>query len=158
MTCADPLSALPPQIRVVAVAIVDGGRLLVLRKRSGGALILPGGKPSAGESEVETLEREIWEELRCQITALEPFGEFTAPAAHEDEADVHCTVYLGRLVGTPTPSGEIVDHRWVPLERTAGLAALHRQLNPALQARAAAGRALSAAGGRSARHSQPEEA
>jgi 8-oxo-dGTP diphosphatase len=122
------------EIRVVAAAIVEDCRLLVVRKRSGGLMILPGGKPHVGESELDTVQREIWEELRCGITALTPFGQFTAPAAHEDEASVCCSVYLGSLVGSPTPSGEIPEHRWVPLENTTGMAALHAQLNPQLEA------------------------
>jgi 8-oxo-dGTP pyrophosphatase MutT (NUDIX family) len=74
-----------PKIRVIAAAIVRDARVLLVRKSSGRTFMLPGGKPEPGESEPETLRREIHEELGCDIDNLERFGQFLDVAA--DQAD-----------------------------------------------------------------------
>jgi|ERR1035438_825003 8-oxo-dGTP pyrophosphatase MutT (NUDIX family) len=61
----------PPKIRVTAAAIVRDARVLLVRKSSGPTFIPPGGKPEPGESEPETLRREIHEELGCDIDNLD---------------------------------------------------------------------------------------
>lgn len=51
-------------LRVVAAAVVDRGRLLVVSKQAApDVFYLPGGKPEAGEEPEETLARELAEEL-----------------------------------------------------------------------------------------------
>ncbi len=50
------------------------GRLLVIRKRRGpysGRFDLPGGSPESGESEIETLARELLEETGCRLLNTE---------------------------------------------------------------------------------------
>jgi len=122
-------------INVVAVAIVRHEHLLVVRKQSGGKWILPGGKPEAGESEVETVRREVDEELSCCVFDLQPLGQFVDQAAHQSGARVWLTVYTGRLDGTPRPGGEIDRLRWSPLSQIGDLAPVHAQINPILGAR-----------------------
>ncbi len=70
-------------IRVVAGAIVDGGRLLVARRRAGtgsatasegGRWELPGGKVQPAETDEEALERELLEELGLRTAVYERIG------------------------------------------------------------------------------------
>jgi 8-oxo-dGTP pyrophosphatase MutT (NUDIX family) len=126
------LPAAAGAIRVVALAVVSDDRLLVVRKRSGGAWILPGGKPEAGESETEALRREISEELSCHPVGLEPLGRFIDEAAHQPGVRVQINVYTGRLKGSPKPTNEIEQFRWAPLMETDDLAPVHAQINPVL--------------------------
>jgi 8-oxo-dGTP diphosphatase len=129
------LSPAAGDINVVAVAIVRDQRLLVVRKQSGGKWILPGGKPETGESELETVRREVEEELSCTVSDLHPLGRFVDQAAHQAGARVWLTVYTGRLNGTPRPGREIDRLRWSPLAQIGDLAPVHAQINPILAAR-----------------------
>jgi ADP-ribose pyrophosphatase len=129
------LSPAPSEIRVVAIAIVHDGRLLVVHKLSGGAWILPGGKPEPGESEIETIQREVREELSCTAVDLEPLGLFVDKAAHQDGARIRLMVYTGSLRGAPQPGREIKRLRWAPLAEIDDLAPVHAQINPVLISR-----------------------
>jgi len=64
---------------VVAAAIVDSGRVLVVRRAPGQKLAgkweFPGGKVEAGENEAEALARELREELGISGAARELVGE-----------------------------------------------------------------------------------
>lgn len=122
-------------IEVVAVAIVRAEHLLVVRKQSGGKWILPGGKPETGESEVETVYREVEEELSCAVSNLQLLGQFVDQAAHQAGSRVSMTVFTGQLDGTPRPGREIECLRWSPLAQIRDLAPVHAQINPILAAR-----------------------
>ena len=126
-------------LKVGLVAVVDG-RVLVVRKRGGRTFILPGGKPEGGETEVETLVREVREELGCEAdpASLEPLGRFRAPAADLPGRTVTVVAHLGRLLGEPVASGEIDELRWFePGRDDAGELAtsISGQVIPALVAR-----------------------
>jgi len=62
-------------MQVVAALIVNGNRLLVCRRREGGAFPLkwefPGGKVERGEGLLEALSRELREELAIEVNASE---------------------------------------------------------------------------------------
>ena len=61
------------QIRVIAAAVVDRGRLLLVSKRAApDVYFLPGGKPEPGESPLACLRRELREELGVEVRAFEP--------------------------------------------------------------------------------------
>ncbi len=122
-------------IAVVAVAVLKAGRLLMVRKRTGPDLILPGGKRKPGEHDEQAVRREVAEELGCSLYGLRSFGVFVDEAAHDPGRQVHVTVYTGELVGEPRPSREIAECHWVSLNRRRGLAPIHSQINPALKSR-----------------------
>ncbi len=96
-------------IRKIGLAVPTDGGVLLVKKRSGPSYILPGGKPEAGESAVDTLVREIDEELGCAIAldSLVFVGAFTDVAADKPDLTVTVEVYAGRLIGTPEPRAEI---------------------------------------------------
>ncbi|WP_198024935.1 MULTISPECIES: NUDIX domain-containing protein [unclassified Mesorhizobium] len=101
----------------VGLAAERNGRLLVARKRGSGIFILPGGKPEGDESDLQTLSREIHEELGCGIEKLNLRGIFTDVAAGTSDAVVVVRLYSGQLVGDPHPCSEIEELAWVDIRR-----------------------------------------
>jgi len=104
----------PHGITKVAGLIRDGDRILVVRKNVPGRteFLLPGGKPEPGESQEETLRRELAEELDVQISGIKWFGWFEDEATFE-RVPMAMDVYSVETRGTPRPSSEIVELRWI---------------------------------------------
>lgn len=103
-------------IKVVAGVVRDEkGRVLLVRKRGATAYMQPGGKPTSGECPLDTLAREIKEELGCEIDRenAEHFASAQAPAANEPGWQVEAELYSVSLLGAPSPSGEIEDLIWI---------------------------------------------
>ncbi|WP_058270274.1 (deoxy)nucleoside triphosphate pyrophosphohydrolase [Olsenella massiliensis] len=78
--CEPDERALPPDggpqtLRVVAAVIFFQGRVLAGRRGDGrlaGGWEFPGGKVEPGESDLDALQREIREELACELTDPRP--------------------------------------------------------------------------------------
>jgi 8-oxo-dGTP diphosphatase len=123
------------QLRVIAVAVVVGGRLLLVSKRAAPEMFyLPGGKPEAGESPLACVLREVREELGCSIHRPEVFLEVRARGALEG-VDMHMTVYRASLIGTPTPAAEIAALTWWPEKLVTLAPAVDLHVIPTLQRR-----------------------
>jgi 8-oxo-dGTP diphosphatase len=124
------------EILKIGLAVTDGKRVLLVKKRGGHRFILPGGKPEAGEADLETLRREIHEELGCDIepSSIQFLGSFSDVAA--DMVDVRVTVrlYRGELIGRPCAKSEIETLKWVGRSEDDGLLApsLRNQILPFL--------------------------
>ena len=105
-------------IQTVSAAILnDAGQLLLVRKRGSEILIQPGGKPEAGESPLDTLARELDEELgvgfdRSSATRL---GRFEDEAVHETGWRIRTETWLVNIIGTPSPQSEIAEMLWINL-------------------------------------------
>jgi 8-oxo-dGTP diphosphatase len=99
----------------IGLAVTDGNRVLLVKKRGGQRFILPGGKPEIGEQDLDTLRREIQEELGCDIesNSVEFVGSFTDAAADLVGVTVTVRLYKGHLIGKPSPKSEIETLRWV---------------------------------------------
>ncbi|MFG2915270.1 NUDIX domain-containing protein [Kitasatospora sp. NPDC048298] len=108
----------------------EGGRALSARSRGKGTCYLPGGKRELGESGIDTLVREIGEELRAAIAPESGtlLGVFEAQAhGHPDGfVVVRMTCYTAEFEGRPEASGEIEEavrltygdrHRTSPVDR-----------------------------------------
>src|SRR5690606_11410667 len=86
------------EIRVSALVLRWRGTMLMVRKRGTAAFMLPGGKPEPGESALETVLREVREELDLHLDPadLEELGTFTASAANEADHRVVGDVFVHR--------------------------------------------------------------
>ncbi|MFD0856270.1 NUDIX domain-containing protein [Actinomadura adrarensis] len=95
---------------------LDGGRILSTRSRGKDVYYIPGGKREAGESDLDTLVREIDEELAVSIVpdTVRHLGTFQAQAhGHANGVMVQMTCYTADHQGTPVPSSEIEEVVWL---------------------------------------------
>ncbi|MFD0339618.1 NUDIX domain-containing protein [Streptomyces sp. NPDC127117] len=110
-------TASPPEqgdsLFVIAAAVVEDGRLLVVSKKAApDVFYLPGGKPDADEETLETLARELEEELGVQLLEPRFLADIEAVAALEG-TPMKMTVFEGRLSRPPRPAAELAHMRWV---------------------------------------------
>jgi 8-oxo-dGTP pyrophosphatase MutT (NUDIX family) len=99
-------------ITVIAAALIEKGRLLVVSKTAAPSVFyLPGGKPEPGEDPERTLVRELDEELGVTPADAKLLGDFVAVAAIE-AVPLRMTVYSARLDGTPRPRAELASIGW----------------------------------------------
>ena len=108
-----------PHFEVVALAHISERKLLLVRSAGKSGFYLPGGKPEPGESELETLSREIREELDCEIdpSTVQHLTTTVAQAFGKPHG-VHVAVktFTGKLVGSPRPASEIEELRYFGLD------------------------------------------
>jgi ADP-ribose pyrophosphatase YjhB (NUDIX family) len=99
-------------ITVVAAAIVEHGRLLVVSKKAAPAVFyLPGGKPEPGEDARATLVRELHEELGARPHGVTRLADFRGIAALE-QAPMLMTVFAASLAQRPRPAAELARLAW----------------------------------------------
>jgi 8-oxo-dGTP diphosphatase len=92
------------------------GKILSTRSRGKDVYYLPGGKREAGETDLDTLVREVEEELAVVIDpgTARQVGMFRAQAhGHADGVTVQMTCYTARHRGTPAASSEIEEISWL---------------------------------------------
>ncbi|WP_031523131.1 NUDIX hydrolase [Streptomyces sp. NRRL F-5123] len=98
-------------IDTVAWVRTEGGRVLCARPRGKGVFYVPGGKREGAESDLETLVREIREELDV---VLDP-GTAAHTGTYEAGVDgglVRMACYTADYRGELTPSSEIEEIAW----------------------------------------------
>ncbi|NEP15892.1 MAG: NUDIX domain-containing protein [Leptolyngbya sp. SIO4C1] len=102
-------------LQVVAYAVVDGNRLLTVRKQNTAKFMFPGGKPEPGEDSFAAVVREVREELNCQVDlpTVQFLGEFITAAANEANTRLVAHVFCGQLLGEPIAASEIAEIRWL---------------------------------------------
>jgi len=101
-------------VKIGLVATNDDGHLLVVRKHGGVTFILPGGKVEEDETDIQTLARELPEELGVTLApGATSMGTFGAIAADMPTHMVMVRAYRGTFVGEPSPQAEIAELRWI---------------------------------------------
>jgi len=99
-----------------AVIIDDFGRTLLVRKKGTKAFMQPGGKIEAGETALQSLHREIKEELGALISKARYVGNFSAPAVNEPNHQVMAEVFAVELETEPEIGAEIAEMHWAESE------------------------------------------
>ena len=94
---------------------IKNGQVLSTRSHGKDVYYFPGGKREPGESDLDTLVREIAEELTVAIdpaTAV-PAGVFEARAhGHAEDVLVRMTCYTADYAGELRPAAEIAEVVW----------------------------------------------
>ncbi|MDQ7906346.1 NUDIX domain-containing protein [Phytohabitans sp. ZYX-F-186] len=93
-----------------------GGAILSTRSRGKDVYYLPGGKREPGESDVDTLVREVGEELSVAIApeSAAHLGTFEAQAhGHAAGTLVRMTCYTAGYAGDLRASSEIAEVLWL---------------------------------------------
>ena len=98
---------MPVVIDTVAWVHLKNGRILCARPRGKDIFYIPGGKREGAETDLQTLLREIAEEL---AVALLP--ETVRHVATYEADQVRMSCYTGDYQGTLTASGEIDELAW----------------------------------------------
>jgi 8-oxo-dGTP diphosphatase len=101
--------------KIAWIHVVDG-RILAARSRGKDKFYLPGGKREPGETDAETLVREIREELDVEIAveSITPAGTFEGQAhGHPEGTLVRTTAYSAEFRGTPRAAAEIEEIAWL---------------------------------------------
>ncbi|GAA2498514.1 NUDIX domain-containing protein [Streptomyces thermolineatus] len=100
----------------VAWIRVEEGRVLSTRSRGKDAYYFPGGKREAGESDLQTLAREVAEELTVEVLpeTASLMGVYEAQAhGRADGVLVRMTCMTADYRGTLAPSSEIEEVAWL---------------------------------------------
>lgn len=95
--------------------ILSNKKLLVVKKRTKDnreEYIIPGGKREKGETDFQTLHRELKEEIQVELKSATPFGGFDDIAIFEN-IPIHIEVYLANIKGTPKCDSEIKELVWI---------------------------------------------
>ncbi|GAB3725842.1 NUDIX domain-containing protein [Hymenobacter agri] len=108
---------MPAPIDKIAWLHLRDGQILSTRSHGKDRYYLPGGKREPGETDQQTLLREIEEELTVALdpASLEYAGTFEAPAhGHPAGVLVRMTCYYAsRYTGTLQPAAEIAEVVWL---------------------------------------------
>jgi 8-oxo-dGTP pyrophosphatase MutT (NUDIX family) len=95
---------------------LEAGKILSARSRGKDVYYIPGGKREPGETDIQTLVREIDEELAVAIAPASAThtGTFQAQAhGHATGVAVRMTCYTADYRGTLTPSSEVEELSWL---------------------------------------------
>ncbi|QIW09346.1 NUDIX domain-containing protein [Francisella sp. LA112445] len=106
-------------IKTSALLCVKDGKMLLVRVRDNTIWYFPGGKIDEGETHLQTIIRELDEELNVQIQSseLKYLGEvITDNHDRTDIVSVQC--YAGDIIQPIQPCAEISEIRWFDLDDT----------------------------------------
>ena len=100
----------------IALIHLRDGKILSSRSKGKDAYYIPGGKREGGETDEDTLIREIREELSVDIVrgSIRPYGVFSAQAhGHAEGVEVRMTCYTAEFSGELKPDNEIAEIVWL---------------------------------------------
>ncbi|MBW4080693.1 NUDIX domain-containing protein [Paenibacillus sp. S150] len=100
----------------VAWIVIADGHVLGTRSKGKDTYYFPGGKREPGENDIQTLIREVKEELSVDILAdtVTPFGTFQAAADGKAEGVlVKMACFTAGYTGELAPAAEIAEMAWL---------------------------------------------
>ena len=95
--------------------VIKDKKVLVVRKKTKEnflEFIIPGGKRDSGETDLETLQREMQEEVNLKIIKTEYLGEYRDIAIFEN-IPIAMKVYLCEVEGEINVQNEIKEFCWI---------------------------------------------
>jgi 8-oxo-dGTP pyrophosphatase MutT (NUDIX family) len=116
-----------PLIDKIAWLHLRDGEVLSTRSHGKDRYYFPGGKREPGETDAQTLLREIREELTVALEpgSLELAGTWEAPAhGHAAGVRVRMTCYYARYTGQWQPAAEIAEVVWLRYRHRAEVSAV----------------------------------
>ncbi|WP_069161097.1 NUDIX hydrolase [Nocardia altamirensis] len=99
-------------IDTVAWVRIEGGRILCARPRGKDVFYIPGGKREGDETDLQTLLREIEEELTVALLPDTVAHVGTYEAVHGSDLVVRMSCYSADYRGTLAASSEIEEMAW----------------------------------------------
>lgn len=101
-------------IQKVGAAVVQDGKVLVLRKKSQPSpeYYMAGGKMEGNETQRETLVRELKEELGVDVEDYEYIDSFEDEAVFE-KTPIVIHAYYVKVKGQPEPANEVKEYAWI---------------------------------------------
>lgn len=100
-----------------AVILNTNNELLLVRKKGSNYFQLTGGKRDPNETEIQTVIREIKEEIGLTVSMgeLTYLGEHQTKAVNEIETIVHGSIFIVKIenVFTPIIANEIEEYVWL---------------------------------------------
>ena len=101
-------------IDTVAWVLIENGRILCARPRGKDVFFIPGGKREGGETDLQTLVREVAEELTVELTpeSAAHVGTYEAAIADGHDTVVRMACYTADYRGVLTASSEIEALAW----------------------------------------------
>jgi len=101
------------KIDKVGAIILKEKKILVQRKNNNREeCIIPGGKRENQETDLETLARELMEELTVELESAEFIGGFDDKAVFSNK-DIHVQTYLVKIKGEIQCANEIKEAIWI---------------------------------------------
>lgn len=93
--------------------IVKDKKIVVQRKKNNREeCIISGGKRKGGETDFETLKRELKEKLNVELIKADFIGGYDDIAVFSDKK-IHVQTYLVEISGEITPQNEIKEALWI---------------------------------------------
>ncbi|WP_336085620.1 NUDIX hydrolase [Nocardia sp. SSK8] len=107
-------SSPPALIDTVAWVLIEDGRILCGRPRGKDVFFIPGGKREGGETDLQTLVREVAEELAVELApeSAVHVGTYEAGVPGHDGTVVRMACYTAEYRGVLTASSEIEALAW----------------------------------------------
>ena len=100
----------------IAYIHIENKKILSTLSKGKDTYYIPGGKREENETDIQTLIREIKEELTVEIVkdTIKYYGTFEAQAHGKNEGIlVRMTCYSADFIGELQPSSEIEEIRWL---------------------------------------------
>jgi len=102
-------------INKIALAVFKDKKLLLVRSHKNEMVFYSlGGKKNEGETDIDCLKREVFEEVGCEIdpASIKFLKQFEEIAHGKETTWLVIRMYGGKLIGELEPSSEIAEVGW----------------------------------------------